>query len=189
MSIENETRMELLGQKIPLNAWFFASLLAILCFLAFIEFNGGRGEASKFIGRMAGAFNEDGQLSKSSDLISYRFWTPSENTWNETSESDKKTIIAKGRENWYQTDKKEIQEFTKALTANNEVTGYRGYNRYVVYGAGTSDLKPGWKWNVTFLKSGKFSIADLTKMYSKHFHRNELIYIEQQFISAERHNN
>jgi hypothetical protein len=122
---------------------------------------------------------DGGKSEKEPDTINYAFWTPSKDTKSVLQQygdipSDKDWVAAKDV-----TDQT-LNDFGEAL---RNTKGVEGYRRAEVWGQGRKvDEKkpthpiPGWWWTLRARKN--FTIQDLSKVYTEHWHNNLPIYVE-----------
>ena len=175
--------INIFGQSFPLNWQLVVIVLALCIVICFFLYKTDTTEFAEVI--IGGVYDVDGTITNGgeSETVLYKFWTPSTETWNETSEEDKKLIEKKGHVCWYMTTERNIIDFGQRLIDK----GAQGYTRSPCWGQGTTGLKPGWIWAVTFPLKRNFLISELTSLYQKYFCRNSNIYIEVYNIACSRH--
>ncbi len=174
--------LELLGQKIPVTGWTAViSLIVALTIVGGIV--GPNLIAGKNVEVDAGTFTykvTDGVVISTSKERLLIFWTPSQYTRADT-EANKEEVKPYYDASDSSGPEGKVEKFAKLLMD----MGARGYNRFEVYGQGTSNPKRGYLWRLTSdAKDQRFDRENFVRTYSKFWQRTENIYVEEYDFPA-----
>ena len=180
MSSNDSGSIDFLGVKLPTNIWAWAIVSSIgAVVVAFHYFSldfAKKGAATQIDG---GAYSykvaESGSVMEVSRQKLIVFWTPNKYTKQDLASGEK-------IEPWYDVDDKEekIKAFENMLVDK----GVKGFNRFEVYGKGTTGPKRGYLWRITTeANEENFKREKFVKLYSEFWKRKKDIYVEEYNFS------
>ena len=155
------------------TAWWFALINPEGARNVIQELNGVNIEAGR---DMAG--------SKVEEKVIVRLWTPAVETHKyivkhfegQSPKTDaEKKLFQRMESKYYYVENDEILiQFGKRL---RDDLGAEGFSRWKVFGAGSTSLKPGWMWDLTFAGNSTINRQKIKGLYEEVFQKGSGIYI------------